>query len=325
MKARNVPKSLWNYCAKWSSDVRNKTASALFSMEGRTPYEVVFGHTPDISSLCNFDFYEPVWFYEPQAFPDDRRIMARWLGEAHGVGQAMCYWILPASGVPIARSTVQPISKVDRDSEEVKMELKELDAAITSKLVNQAEMDELERNVVVIPDYLRYHDDDDDALTPHFDPIEPEAEMPEADAFTHEEYDKYISAEVILPKGDQMVLGKVIARKRDINDNPIGVAHSNPIFDTRLYQVQFPEGHVEEYSANVIAQNIYSQLDSEGHRYTMMEEITDFKKDDNAVPSEERYVIGPNELTSMGYNYQNQWPKHMRLIRPQAQTIGIVP
>jgi hypothetical protein len=91
-----------------------------------------------------------------------------------------------------------------------------------------------------------------------------------------------------------MVLGKVIARKRDINDNPIGVAHSNPIFDTRLYQVQFPEGHVEEYSANVIAQNIYSQLDSEGYRYTMMEEITDFKKDDSAVPSEERYVVGPN-------------------------------
>jgi uncharacterized protein (UPF0335 family) len=51
--------------------------------------------------------------------------------------------------------------------------------------------------------------------------------------------------------------------------------------------VQFPEGHVEEYSANIIAQNIYSQLDSEGYQYTMMEEITDFKKDDNAVPSEE--------------------------------------
>jgi len=294
MKARNVPKCLWSYCAKWSSDVRNKTASALFSMEGRTPYEAVYGHTPDISSLCNFDFYEPVWFYEPQTFPDDKRIMARWLGEAHGVGQAMCYWILPANGVPIARSTVQPISKADRDSEEVKSELKELDAAITSKLVSQAEMDESERDVVVIPDYLRHHDDDDDVLTPYFDPIEPEADMPEADAFTHEEYDKYISAEVILPKGDQMILGKVIARKREINDNPIGVAHSNPIFDTRLYQVQFPEGHVEEYSANIIAQNIYSQLDSEGYRYTMMEEITDFKKNDRAVPPEERYVIGPN-------------------------------
>jgi hypothetical protein len=30
MKARNVPKRLWSYCAKWSTDVRNKTASSLF-------------------------------------------------------------------------------------------------------------------------------------------------------------------------------------------------------------------------------------------------------------------------------------------------------
>ncbi len=91
-----------------------------------------------------------------------------------------------------------------------------------------------------------------------------EASMPQADEMTVEEFDRYISAEVLLPRGDNMVLGKVINCKRDADDNPIGTAHSNPIFDTRLYQVQFPEGQVEEYSANVIAQNLYSQLDSEG-------------------------------------------------------------
>jgi hypothetical protein len=94
--------------------------------------------------------------------------------------------------------------------------------------------------------------------------IEPEASMPEADDFTIDGFDKYIAAEVILPKGDNMVLGKVIGRKRDCNDNPIGMGHSNPILDTRVYNVQFPDGHVQEFTANVIAQNLYSQLDHSG-------------------------------------------------------------
>ncbi len=239
MKARNVPKRLWSYCAKWSTDVRNKTASSLFSMDGRTPYEAMYGHTPDISSLCYYDFYEPVWYFEPQEFPEDRRKMARWLGEAHGIGQAMCHWIIPDSGIPIARSTVQPILRADKESETVKAELAALDAAIASKFINQPTDEEI--NSIIIPDYLQYNDADDDEFeTPHFEPVNKEAEMPEADEFSHKEYDKYILAEVLLPKVDQLVLGKDVGRKRDANDNPIGVAHANPIFDTCLYQVQFP-------------------------------------------------------------------------------------
>jgi hypothetical protein len=58
--------------------------------------------------------------------------------------------------------------------------------------------------------------------------------------------------------------------------------------------VQFSEGQVEEYSANVIAQNLYSQLDSEGHRYVLLDEIVDFMKDEDAVPSEDLFVICSN-------------------------------
>jgi len=73
------------------------------------PWEVVMGDTPDISSLSEFDFYEPVWYYEPGDFPEPKWHLARWLGEAMNIGQAMCYYILPASGVPIVRSSVQPL------------------------------------------------------------------------------------------------------------------------------------------------------------------------------------------------------------------------
>jgi hypothetical protein len=120
MKARCVPFRLWDYCCKWSCDIRNKTASDLFMLEGRTPFEAVLGDTPDISSIAMFDFYEPIWYFEQHAsFPEPKRLLGRWLGEATNVGQAMCYWVLPESGIPIARSTVQQISDEQKRTKEV--------------------------------------------------------------------------------------------------------------------------------------------------------------------------------------------------------------
>jgi hypothetical protein len=72
------------------------------------------------------------------------------------------------------------------------------------------------------------------------------------------------------------------------------VGHTNPVFHTRLYQVQFPEGQVEEYSANIIAQNLYPQLDSEGHRFVLLEDIVDYKRDEEAIPYEQRFVVSNN-------------------------------
>jgi hypothetical protein len=311
MKSNNVPKKLWSYCSHWSCDVCNKTASNIFSLNGRTPYKAIYNHTPDISSQCEFDFYEPIWYYEPNEFPEDKRILGRWLGEAHRTGQAMCYWVLTATGKPIARSTVQPIAEEDMMTEVVKLELQSFDETISLKLTQDADQSE----DINLPDYLGYFDDnilDEQYETPLYESVEPEATMPEMDDFTLDDFDKYISAEVLLPKGDEMVLGKVIGRKRDIDDNPIGVANSNPILGTHLYEVQFPEGVIEEYSANIIAQNLYSQLDSEGHRYYLMEAIIDYKKEDDALPYEERFVVANNgnvhkRRTTKGWYLCVQW------------------
>jgi hypothetical protein len=87
MKSRNVPLRLWDFCAKWACSVKACTASSNYSTEHRTPWEVVFGSTPDISSLSEYDFYQPVWYYEPGDFPEPKRHMARWLGEASHIGQ----------------------------------------------------------------------------------------------------------------------------------------------------------------------------------------------------------------------------------------------
>jgi hypothetical protein len=45
----------------------------------------------------------------------------------------------------------------------------------------------------------------------------------------------------------------------------------------------FPDGNVAEYSANVIAECIYSQVDDEGRQYILMDEIVDWKKTNEAL------------------------------------------
>ena len=76
MKARNVPLRLWDFCCKWACLVKACTASNLYSMNSRIPYEVVFSHTPDISLLAEFDFYEPVWYYDSGDFPEPKTHLA---------------------------------------------------------------------------------------------------------------------------------------------------------------------------------------------------------------------------------------------------------
>ena len=47
---------------------------------------------------------------------------------------------------------------------------------------------------------------------------------------------------------------------------PVGVEDSNPITDTRLYHVEYLDGTIETLAANVIAENLLSQVNKEGHQ-----------------------------------------------------------
>ena len=42
--------------------------------------------------------------------------------------------------------------------------------------------------------------------------------------------------------------------------------HTNPIFDTRIYKVEFTGGKVTEFIANIIAESMYAQVDADGMR-----------------------------------------------------------
>ena len=70
-----------------------------------------------------------------------------------------------------------------------------------------------------------------------------------------------------------------------------GSSHSNPYLDTHIDDVEFMDGTIKQYAANVIAENILSQVDSEGRQYLMLDEIMDHRMLDTALHKDDAYVV----------------------------------
>jgi hypothetical protein len=90
-----------------------------------------------------------------------------------------------------------------------------------------------------------------------------------------------------------------------------GRANANPMLDTITYEIEFPDGHSDEYTANVIEENMYAQCDIEGRQYNLMEGIIDHRTDGHAVAPAEMYIKhGSNKKvrkTNKGWHLCVEW------------------
>ena len=57
----------------------------------------------------------------------------------------------------------------------------------------------------------------------------------------------------------------------------------NSIHDKYLYEVEYPDGTMKQLAVNIIAENMLSQVDSEGHHYQVFTDMNDHKKDDSSI------------------------------------------
>lgn len=87
--------------------------------------------------------------------------------------------------------------------------------------------------------------------------------------------DQYISAELNLPQGNVMCNAKVVGRSKDGNWKTIVTYDENPFLNTIVYYAKFSDGEIKEYAANVVAQIIYPQVDTDSYRYQILDCITD--------------------------------------------------
>ena len=131
--------------------------------------------------------------------------------------------------------------------------------------------------------------------TPNFTPYidhegNEQQKMTEVDGFDN--YDQFIESEVLLPKnGVEMSTANVISRVKDKDVKVKGKYHKNPILDTRVQDVIFPDGVISQYATNVIAKAIYLQVDSNGHYTLLLKEITKHTKSASAVAIDDKLII----------------------------------
>ena len=92
-------------------------------------------------------------------------------------------------------------------------------------------------------------------------------------------YDQIINAEVQLQLGEEMVTGKVTQRTTGPDGQLNGTYDNNPYLNSIIYDVEFPDGQVKEYAANIIVETILTQVDSDGISTTLMEAIVDHRRD----------------------------------------------
>ena len=53
----------------------------------------------------------------------------------------------------------------------------------------------------------------------------------------------------------------------------------------------FPDGSVKQYAANIIAENIFTQINEYGYRYQLLRNIVNHKKDETAVEKGNEFIV----------------------------------
>ena len=119
-------------------------------------------------------------------------------------------------------------------------------------------------------------------------------ELAEAHEIQDEAFDCYISSRVRVPQGDDWAYGTVKRCKQNADCNLVGHANKNPLLDTSIYKVKLDDGEREAFSANIIAEHIYSQVNQEGFTHYTLSEIIDHKRDSLAVTKDDGFVTTPN-------------------------------
>ena len=109
-----APPEIWLLALEYICFIQNHMATDRLG--GRTPVEWLLGYTPDISSILQFVFWEPVYYSkEPKdkvKFPSQTdECLGRFVGISEHVGHAMTYKVLSQENKIIHRAVLRTANK----------------------------------------------------------------------------------------------------------------------------------------------------------------------------------------------------------------------
>ena len=146
-----------------------------------------------------------------------------------------------------------------------------------------------------------------------------ENDIPEADELNMNNINKfngYLGAEIGIKRngGEDIEYGRIIKRTVDEEGMPIGCRHDsgNVLLDNRKYDIEYLDGRIESITANILAENVISQVNEDGHRQLVLDEIIDHRKTPEAVPKSEGTYnipggIKKKVITTKGWEFYVQW------------------
>ena len=318
MVRKHTPGVLWDHCYEWKANVLRHTARGHYKLQNQVPQTLLTGQTADISPLAEYGWYDWVKYHDYQS---KQETLGRWLGPADdSVGSAMTSKILMFNCHIYITATLRPITQEEWDSVDERQKRDAFDEEIKRRLgepLTEEDIVEIDPDAVT-PVHEFYSDsvegtwehqpDADDIHRPVTDDVEDHIVE---DEDTPDVNDQYIGATVDITHKGELRSGRVKERARDEDGQFTGNANANPFLDTRKYVVEFPDGEVSEYTANIIAENMIAQCDADGYDVRLLEAIIDHKKDGNAVADADRYFYNRGrrypKKTTAGWRLCVQW------------------
>jgi hypothetical protein len=222
----------------------------------------------------------------------------------------MAQWILKANGRVVPRRSLRPL-KVDEIHSVTELKKREIFTGLIERRWGTS------INPPTVSD-----NEDDSAFEEYEDEVEAARIVPDIEDTVDASgkllnqqpaYDKVLHSEVSLQLGADMSVGKVTKRAIGPDGTIAGTYDENPYINSMIYEVEFPDGQIKEYAANMIAENILTQVDSDGHSLTMLTAIIDYRRDEAiAVPKTDMYVVTTRgqkrpRKTTVGWSLLIEW------------------
>ena len=182
----------------------------------------------------------------PWCFPHQQKKLGRALGPLRNEGNEMAQAILTSNGKVIPRCMLRRLRN-DKLTNPVEIEKrKRFDLVIRHKLGDSAVFPSTKSHE------LNYGPDTNGNLCDLDDNSDTDEEDIEDTQVNQPMTDLIINSEVHLPQGEEMKAARVTERSTDEKGEIIGTYDENPILNTLMYDVEFPNGEIKEYGANIV-------------------------------------------------------------------------
>lgn len=319
MQITNTPVVLWDYCWEYASAIRSHVAVDNGLLDDVTPFEKVHGYSPNITEYTLFQWYDWVEYNDVDS-PDSSRI-GRWLGPAHSIGQGYAHYILSSNGKVVTRSTVILIPESEKATSSMSERMLLHTTKVESLIGNfaQSTLDHTEAKSDE-PYSDLFHDDqfDDEDIEPQEvddlgNPIIiPDVDSPNNDEAFVENDDQMVGLRVPIERGGEVIEGTIRQRKRNADGSLVGTSNPNRALDTRIYEVEFPDGSYNEYATNVLIENLYAHIDDNGSHHAMLKGIINHKCDNSVISKDNgTYVdihgVTKKVITTKGWSINVEW------------------